>query len=54
MHYTYESVKFLPDRTVEALANPFRLTVPGSGDTLANRLSDLGALTGYTAGIGMD
>lgn len=42
-----------PDRTVEALASLFGLTVPGSGDTLANRLSGLGALTGYAAGIGM-
>lgn len=31
----------------------FRLTVPGSGDVLANRISGLGALTGYAAGIGM-
>ena len=29
------------------------LTVPGSDDTLAARLSGLGALTGYTAGIGI-
>jgi len=29
------------------------LTVPGTGDTLANRLLGLGALTGYAAGIGM-
>ena len=27
--------------------------VPGSGDVLANRISGLGALTGYAAGIGM-
>jgi hypothetical protein len=42
-----------PERTVEALARLFGLTVPGSGDVLANRLSGLGALTGYGAGIGM-
>jgi hypothetical protein len=42
-----------PDRTVEALAGLFGLSVPGSGDTLANRLSGLGALTGYAAGVGM-
>lgn len=42
-----------PERTVEALARLVGLTVPGSGDTLANRLLGLGALTGYAAGIGM-
>jgi hypothetical protein len=42
-----------PERTVEALAGLFGFSVPGSGDTLANRLSGLGALTGYAAGIGM-
>src|SRR5215472_9714034 len=42
-----------PERTVEAMARLFGLTVPGSGDTLANRLVGLGALTGYAAGIGM-
>jgi hypothetical protein len=42
-----------PERSVEAMARLFGLTVPGSGDTLANRLSGLGALTGYAAGIGM-
>src|ERR1700677_2422202 len=42
-----------PERTVEAMARLFGLTVPGSGDTLANRLSGLGALTGYAARIGM-
>jgi hypothetical protein len=42
-----------PERTVEAMARLFGLTVPGSGDVLANRLSGLGALTGYAAGIGM-
>ena len=42
-----------PERTVEAMANLFGLTVPGSGDVLANRISGLGALTGYAAGIGM-
>lgn len=42
-----------PERTVQAMARLFGLTVPGSGDTLANRLSGLGALTGFAAGIGM-
>ena len=42
-----------PERTVEAMANLFGLTVPGTGDVLANRISGLGALTGYAAGIGM-
>jgi hypothetical protein len=42
-----------PERTVEAMAKLFGLTVPGTGDTLANRLLGLGALTGYAAGIGM-
>ena len=42
-----------PERTVEALARLFHLTVPGTGDVLANRLAGLGALTGYAAGIGM-
>ena len=40
-----------PERTVEALARLFGLTVPGSGDVLANRLAGIGALTGYGAGI---
>lgn len=42
-----------PERTVEAMAKLVHLTVPGTGDVLANRLSGLGALTGYTAGIGI-
>jgi hypothetical protein len=42
-----------PERTVEAMARLFGLKVPGSGDILANRISGLGALTGYAAGIGM-
>jgi hypothetical protein len=42
-----------PERTVEAMARLFGLTVPGSGDVLTNRLLGLGALTGYAAGIGM-
>jgi hypothetical protein len=42
-----------PERTVEAMARLFDLTVPGTGDVLANRISGLGALTGYAAGIGM-
>jgi len=35
------------------MAKLVHLTVPGSGDVLAARLSGLGALTGYTAGIGI-
>ncbi|BBY20684.1 hypothetical protein [Mycobacterium stomatepiae] len=42
-----------PERTVDAMARLFGLTIPGSGDVLANRVSGLGALTGYAAGIGM-
>src|SRR6202008_4265001 len=42
-----------PERTVEAMARLFGVTVPGTGDVLANRISGLGALTGYAAGIGM-
>jgi hypothetical protein len=42
-----------PERTVEAMARLFGVTVPGSGDVLASRISGLGALTGYAAGIGM-
>ncbi|OSC39878.1 hypothetical protein [Mycobacterium decipiens] len=42
-----------PERTVEALARLFGLTVPGTGDILANRVAGLGALTGYAAGIGI-
>jgi len=42
-----------PERTVEAMSRLFRITVPGTGDILANRISGLGALTGYAAGIGM-
>jgi hypothetical protein len=42
-----------PQRTVEAMGRLAGLTVPGDGDTLANRLLGLGALTGYAAGIGM-
>ncbi len=42
-----------PERTVEAMSRLFGLTVPGTGDVLANRLLGLGALTGYAAGIGM-
>nr|WP_232004163.1 hypothetical protein [Mycobacterium gordonae] len=42
-----------PERTVQALAKLFHLTIPGAGDTLAGRISGLGALSGYTAGIGI-
>jgi hypothetical protein len=47
------STSTTPQRTVEAMAKLVGLTVPGTGDTLANRLLGLGALTGYAAGIGM-
>lgn len=42
-----------PERTVKALAKLLHLMIPGSGDVQANRISGLGALTGYTAGIGI-
>jgi hypothetical protein len=42
-----------PERTVKEMTRLVGLTVPGTGDTLANRLLGLGALTGYAAGIGM-
>jgi hypothetical protein len=42
-----------PSRTVEALAKFFHVTVPGTGEIQANRISGLGALTGYTAGVGI-
>lgn len=47
------STSATPERTVEALGRLFHVTVPGSGDVLANRISGLGALAGYAAGIGM-
>jgi hypothetical protein len=47
------STSSTPERTVDAMARLLHLTVPGSGDVLANRISGLGALTGYAAGIGM-
>ena len=47
------STSTTPERTVEAMARLLHLTVPGSGDVLANRISGLGALPCYAAGIGM-
>jgi hypothetical protein len=47
------SASTTPARTVEAMARLVHLRLPGSGDILANRISGLGALTGYAAGIGM-
>jgi hypothetical protein len=47
------STSTTPERTVEAMTRLLHLTVPGSGELLANRISGLGALTGYAAGIGM-
>jgi hypothetical protein len=47
------STSTTPERTVEAMTRLFGVTVPGSGDVLASRISGLGALTGYAAGIGM-
>jgi hypothetical protein len=42
-----------PERTVERLAEPVQLRVPGYGETQANRLEGLGALTGLVAGVGV-
>jgi hypothetical protein len=42
-----------PERTVEALADTARLSIPGQGATRASRLEGLGALTGLVAGIGV-
>src|ERR1700731_2490770 len=42
-----------PERTVEAMARLFGLTVTGPGDVLANRLLGLGALNVYASGTGM-
>jgi hypothetical protein len=42
-----------PERTVERLAESVQLRVPGSGETQANRLEGLGALTGLVAGVGV-
>jgi hypothetical protein len=40
-----------PQQTVEALAARTGLSVPGSGDERANRLSGLGALAGIATGV---
>src|SRR5215212_6790646 len=40
-----------PERTVERLAESVQLRVPGYGETQANRLEGLGALTGLVAGV---
>ena len=42
-----------PERTVERLAESAQLRVPGYGETQANRLEGLGALTGLVAGVGV-
>jgi hypothetical protein len=42
-----------PERTVERLAESVQLRVPGNGETQANRLEGLGALTGLVAGVGV-
>jgi hypothetical protein len=42
-----------PERTVERLAESAQLRVPGYGETQANRLEGLGALTGLVAGAGV-
>ncbi|RFZ19683.1 hypothetical protein VIMS_01100 [Mycobacterium marinum] len=47
------STSTTPEDTVNAMARLLHLTVPGTGDVLANRVAGLGALTGYAAGIGM-
>jgi hypothetical protein len=42
-----------PERTVGRLAESVQLRVPGYGETQANRLEGLGALTGLVAGVGV-
>lgn len=42
-----------PEKTVAALVQLVHFSVPGTGDTQVNRISGLGALTGYAAGIGI-
>jgi hypothetical protein len=42
-----------PERTVEKLAKTAHLSIPGEGQTRANRVQALGALTGLVAGIGV-
>lgn len=41
-----------PEDTVEKLADKLDIRIPGNEDARKNRLSGLGALTGYVAGIG--
>src|SRR3954451_8312239 len=42
-----------PEDTVVKLADTLGVTIPGDGDTRANRVAGLGPLTGYAAGIGI-
>ncbi len=42
-----------PADTVETLSDKVHVDVPGTGDTRANRVSALGALTGILSGIGI-
>jgi hypothetical protein len=42
-----------PQRTVEALADRAGTEIPGEGESRANRLSGLGALSGIATGIGV-
>jgi hypothetical protein len=42
-----------PERTLEKLAETAHLPVPGDGQTRANRVEGLGALTGLVAGVGV-
>jgi hypothetical protein len=42
-----------PERTLEKLAESAHLSVPGDGQTRANRVEGLGALTGLVAGVGV-
>lgn len=42
-----------PEDTVEKLSDIAGVAVPGEGDTRANRVSGLGALTGIASGVGV-
>lgn len=42
-----------PEDTVEKLAEKVHVSIPGQGETRANRLQGLGPLTGIAAGIGV-
>ena len=42
-----------PEQTVEKLAEKAHVTIPGEGETRANRVQGLGPLTGLVAGVGV-